>query len=469
MTLVCACLAIAGHVLLSSGSLKGRAPDDGPRKKAADFWIERPYIPAPAVCEGIVSRPSSSIPMAALRLTEVEIALEAKFLATLCADVASAQKNAVLSTWGYAPAKGLIQQGLLSGLFLHRGPVHLLTSLFFIVLAGLLIEKRLGRVNIALIIVAGGVFVTAGWGFVDGDARPIVGASGSAALMLGATLRYAGMSRLSLLLDPRVIRIPIWVIPALWCFTAILGLPTGGPATSGALFMHLVGAGLGAGVADLVIRFAIKDERPKPKPKVTWSEPDSEHRLELARKATQEGRLDVALQHYALVVQSDPQELEALHGLARVSAIRKDVVAAKLAIERLFAACLDTHRTDLVPSLVKDLDSALEPARAESSLGRSVQPGVSSTTVRATPPTLALKLAHAVETQSPGLAIELYTVASGVGGLVGAKAHVAAAELALRRQIRDVAERHATAALEGEIPAELRKRAELVLASLSQS
>ncbi|MBI2372357.1 MAG: rhomboid family intramembrane serine protease [Deltaproteobacteria bacterium] len=461
-TLLGAFLAIVGQSLLSMRMIEGRVDDDSAVEQAEQFWAERPYLRAHPSCAGVVSPPR--VAEAEVRLTPAEIELERKYLESLCEDVETRRERATLSTWGFLPEKGPRQLGLITSVFIHERVSHLLATLFFILLAGLLAESRLGFAAILALSVSSAAIVNATRAFVDGDPAPIVGASGAAAAMVGAALRIGPMRSLEASFGNRSVSFPTWVLGGIWVIATIFGLPTAGPTSSSTLFVHLFAIGLGAAFSDLVIRFGSRETTaPKRAREPIWVDPDAEERLRLARKAAAEGRLEIALQHYRQVLASDPAELEALHGVARVSLQKRDLATAKVAIEKLFAACAEGGRAELVPDLVRDLDSLMAGVRS----GSSGELGVTSPTVIAMPTQVALKLAHQLERAAPELSLELFQSAARAGGLVATKAHVAAAELARDRGLADLARLHATAVLSGGgVPVELERRARAVLAAL---
>ncbi|MDO4574492.1 MAG: rhomboid family intramembrane serine protease [Planctomycetia bacterium] len=72
-------------------------------------------------------------------------------------------------------------------MFLHGSWMHLLGNVWFLWLFGRLIEEQLGHTHFLLFYLLGGVLAAvAHWAVIPSDMRPVVGASGAVAAILGA-------------------------------------------------------------------------------------------------------------------------------------------------------------------------------------------------------------------------------------------------------------------------------------------
>lgn len=101
----------------------------------------------------------------------------------------------------------------LTSTFLHAGAAHLLGNLVLLALVGFAVERRLGSAPFAVLYLICGYTAAYGFAFtVPDDTRPLIGASGAIAGVLGAYIW----------LYPRQVVLPLLTLPLL--------LPLPGPA-----------------------------------------------------------------------------------------------------------------------------------------------------------------------------------------------------------------------------------------------
>ncbi|WP_051970532.1 rhomboid family intramembrane serine protease [Kitasatospora azatica] len=110
-----------------------------------------------------------------------------------------------------------------SSLFVHGGWLHLLGNMLFLFVFGPGVEQRLGRVRFLLFYVAAGALAAYGYALTTGNGpealRPLVGASGAIAGVLGGYLRLYPKARVTALVPLLFflpLRFPAWLVLGLW-------------------------------------------------------------------------------------------------------------------------------------------------------------------------------------------------------------------------------------------------------------
>src|SRR5437588_18517 len=88
---------------------------------------------------------------------EATRALEQTHLDSLIGDFSTRAEAAPLRRFGLVPARGLLQPGWLTHMFLHFGWMHILGNLFFFYLVGPLLEDLWGRRFFAVFYLVGGL------------------------------------------------------------------------------------------------------------------------------------------------------------------------------------------------------------------------------------------------------------------------------------------------------------------------
>ncbi len=163
--------------------------------------------------------------------------------------------------------------GVVTGMFLHGGWIHLIGNLLYLWIFGNNIEDRLGRLGFLVFYLFGGLAAAATQVAIDPTSDvPVIGASGAIAAVLGAYLVFYPRARVlslvflgffyQLLHVPAVIVLGLWFVLQLVDGVASLGVPSsaGGGV---ALFEHIGGFVAGALIA-LVIRAVGSTGGPRP-------------------------------------------------------------------------------------------------------------------------------------------------------------------------------------------------------------
>lgn len=175
--------------------------------------------------------------------------------------LADADLNALVASAGIVPAvTGWLTPTLLTSMFLHAGPSHLIGNMLFLWIFGDNVEDRLGHGRYLLFYLAAGMVAGAAQAMaVPGSAIPIIGASGAIAAVMGAYFVLFPKSRVVMLIwlvfyvdfveIPAVLFLGFWL---LFQFLGGLGVEAG--AGGVAFVAHLGGFVVGAALGRLLAR-----------------------------------------------------------------------------------------------------------------------------------------------------------------------------------------------------------------------
>lgn len=183
--------------------------------------------------------------------------------------------NDFIVTWGTVPANvtGDLARGewltpatlgLVTGVFLHGGWLHLLGNMLFLWIFGNNIEDRLGRVPYLLFYLAGGIAASLAQVAIDPASDiPLVGASGAIAAVLGAYLIFFPGARITALVFLgffyQIANVPAIIVLGYWFVLQLIdGFGTLGAdnAQGGVAFFAHIG-GFVAGMAVAVVARAL--------------------------------------------------------------------------------------------------------------------------------------------------------------------------------------------------------------------
>lgn len=135
--------------------------------------------------------------------------------------------------WAFIPARFSQEPGadavtLFSAMFMHGGWMHLIGNMLFLWVFGDNVEDRIGHGKfLAFYLLAGLAATFAQYTFNPASGIPNVGASGAIAGVLGAYLLMFPQARVNVLIGPRVVQMPAFIVLGLWIvFQLISGVGT---------------------------------------------------------------------------------------------------------------------------------------------------------------------------------------------------------------------------------------------------
>ncbi|HQZ32370.1 MAG TPA: rhomboid family intramembrane serine protease [Arenimonas sp.] len=135
---------------------------------------------------------------------------------------------------------------LVSALFIHLGPVHLIGNLLFLFIFGLPAERSLGPWRFLLLFLAGGALANLAAALLMGTpARAIIGASGGVSAVIGAYLALFPNARLGVVVPLGVwlefIKVPAALLIGLWAVLQLIFTFVGPSFGAVAWWAHLAG------------------------------------------------------------------------------------------------------------------------------------------------------------------------------------------------------------------------------------
>lgn len=135
------------------------------------------------------------------------------------------QKTSILANYAFVPAHATFT-AYLTSMFLHTGWIHLIGNMWFLWLAGFILEDRWGRVIYPIFYLLAGIvasiFHTL---FYPGSIVPALGASGAVAALMGGFLVRFPKLKIEMLWYMLIFRVRFkasayWLLP-LWLFTEV--------------------------------------------------------------------------------------------------------------------------------------------------------------------------------------------------------------------------------------------------------
>ncbi len=295
-----------------------------------------------------------------LTLDEPTRELEQRHLDSLVEDFQAQAEGSLLRRLGLVPARGLLQPGWLTHMFLHFGWMHIIGNLFFFYLVGPLLEDIWGRRFFGGFYLVGGLFAALAHFGMDPHSKILMaGASGAIAACMGAFSYRCASRRIRMAywigwLWRGTFLMPAWLWGGFWFAAEVFSLVT---QTSGgvAVMAHIGGFlfGFASAVAVEKSGYEARKLAPAVQGKTTWTQHAG---FDAARTALEAGDKPAAATAYRGVLQEQPLDREAAVALAR---LEQDPAPALPLLQNL------ATRGELVQAwaVAVELGSAFDPAR----------------------------------------------------------------------------------------------------------
>jgi membrane associated rhomboid family serine protease len=253
---------------------------------------------------------------------------------------------ALVNKYAYIPAHPTVLS-LITANFLHGGWLHLIGNMWFLWLAGAVLEDTWGRlIYPAFYMIAGVLALQVHAWFNPGSMTPLIGASGAIAGLMGAFLVRFPKTKIDMawILFFRLFRFKMaayWLLP-LWLLVEIL-YGSAGNVGGVAHWAHVGGFVFGALIALGVQKSGLEHVAEKGiQEKVSWV---SHPLLAEASEQMENHQLDAAAANLQKLVQEQPDSIDAYRMLQRIYWQKNDLPAHHQALEKLIA--LEMKANDL--------------------------------------------------------------------------------------------------------------------------
>jgi membrane associated rhomboid family serine protease len=278
---------------------------------------------------------------AKMRLIEEPENLQ-KEMDSLTEQFSALNKNSLLDTYAFLPAHPTAISYITAN-FLHGGWLHLIGNMWFLWLAGAILEDTWGRLIYPLFYLAAGAAAMIFYGWLNsGSTVPTIGASGAVAALMGAFLfRFAttkievaivfGLRSLTNLALGKGIRFKAaayWLLP-LWLLGEIFWGAAG--VNSGVAHWAHVGGFLFGALVAVGLKYSGLEHKANQaiEAKVSWT---ADPAIVQATEQMEQGKLDDAVATLQGYLVTKPDSLEAYSILPQIYWRKNDVPAFQQAI-----------------------------------------------------------------------------------------------------------------------------------------
>jgi len=243
----------------------------------------------------------------------------------------------ILTRYAYIPARPTML-GLITANFLHGGWLHLIGNMWFLWLAGAILEDTWGRAIYPAFYMIAGVLAMLVHAMVNaGSFTPTIGASGAIAGLMGAFLVRFPTTKIEMgwLFFYRLYRFKVaayWLLP-LWLGLEVLYGSVFGQTSGVAHWAHVGGFVFGALIAVGVRKSGLEQiAEQRIQEKISWV---SHPLLADASEQMEKGQLDSAVSNLQKLLQEKPDSIDAYRMLQRIYWQKNDIPAYRAALEKL--------------------------------------------------------------------------------------------------------------------------------------
>ena len=245
---------------------------------------------------------------------------------------AEQEKSSILDNYGFVPAHPR-PITYLTSMFLHSGWLHLIGNMWFLWLAGFVLEDRWGRVIYPAFYLVAGVAASIihAW-FNPVSIAPALGASGAVAALMGGFLIRFPKLKIHMLWFMLIFRVrfkaPAYCLLPLWLFMEVFYGSLFGQATGVAHWAHVGGFAAGALAALIIQRTGLEHKANAViEDKIGWT---ADPAVVQGTALMEQGKFDDAISVLEKHVAAKPDAIDA-HSLLRQLHWRKNDIPAHLA------------------------------------------------------------------------------------------------------------------------------------------
>jgi membrane associated rhomboid family serine protease len=347
-----------------------------------EFWGLHPFVTIPASFEKMFPKPVSNLRAMINKSWEpppadILAAQQAEF-ETLIDRAMSAVSSSPYYLWGYVPANPSVV-GLFTSLFIHAGWLHLLGNMLFLYLSAPFIEDLWGRILFPVFYLMGGAAASLiQASFFPGATRPIVGASGAIAAIMGAFLIRQAKAKILFFyavffvgIKSGTFRAPAWIMLPLWLLDQLVEASAYGSDGKVAFWAHIGGFGFGVAFA-VLMKFSGLEERYFRRQIADKVSGYGDFRLDEATEFKEAGRLDQAMELYRQVIRERPGLPAAHVGAFETATLMGDRDEAASHVPPLMEGYLKAGQVNMARIYQEDVEQKLPgyvmPARILHSL-----------------------------------------------------------------------------------------------------
>ena len=261
------------------------------------------------------------------------------------------EAQSVLGRYAFYPSRR-VAFSYLTANFLHAGWLHLIFNMWFLWLAGAILEDTWGRPLYAAFYLISGVAALWGYALVYPDGViPVIGASGAIASLMGAFLVRFPKTKIQLgffywILRPRLYRFkaPAFAVLPLWLGVQLLAGVRAGESGGVAYWAHIGGFGFGLVMA-LILRYSGIEQKANQaiEEKVAWS---ADPRIVKATNLLEEQQFDAAVSELKALIAEKPTSVDAYEMLPSVYLRKGDTQSYLQAMETVCQLHLKLHNSE---------------------------------------------------------------------------------------------------------------------------
>ena len=250
---------------------------------------------------------------------------------TLAQRFAEDQKNSILENYAFVPAHAK-PLAYLTSMFMHIGWFHLIGNMWFLWLAGFILEDRWGRVIYPIFYILAGIIASIFHAmFYPASLAPALGASGAVAALMGGFLVRFPKLKIEMLWYMLIFRIRFkapayWLLP-LWLLMEIFYGTLFGQASGVAHWAHIGGFIFGVLGALVIARTGLEHKANAViEDKIGWT---ADPAVVQGTEFMEKGKFDEGIAVLKKHVAAKPDALDA-HSVLRQLYWRKNDIAAHL-------------------------------------------------------------------------------------------------------------------------------------------
>jgi membrane associated rhomboid family serine protease len=265
----------------------------------------------------------------------------------------------LMDKYAFVPAHQTLV-GLICANFLHGGWLHIIGNMWFLWLAGAVLEDTWGRIIYPAFYMLAGILALQVHAMVfAGSLIPVLGASGAIAGLMGAFLVRFPTTKIEMgyLLLFRFYRFKMaayWLLPV-WLLLEIL-YGASGQSTGVAHWAHIGGFAFGALIAVIIRESGLEQMAEKGiQDKISWV---SHPLLAEASEQMEKGQLDAAAANLKKLLVEKADSIDAYRMLQRIYWQKTDLPAQRDALEKLLALEIKANDHDAAMQTCQDFRNA---------------------------------------------------------------------------------------------------------------